>query len=129
MYTTVCPRNCYSTCSMKVYVENNRICRIEANPDNKATPKGVCLRGLSYVERVHSKDRILTPMKRKPGNSQFEPISWDEALDTIIGKLQYFKKNFGPQSVLYYSGSGTKGLLNAVGGEFWRLYHPPHPGG
>ena len=122
MYTTVCPRNCYSTCSMKVYVENNRICRIEANPDNKATPKGVCLRGLSYVERVHSKDRILTPLKRKTGNPQFEPISWDEALDTITEKLQYFKKNFGPQSVLYYYGSGTKGLLNAIGGEFWRLY-------
>ncbi|MGD2092982.1 MAG: molybdopterin-dependent oxidoreductase, partial [Candidatus Aminicenantes bacterium] len=122
MYTTVCPRNCYSTCSMKVYVENNRICRIEANPDNKATPKGVCLRGLSYVERTHSKDRILTPLKRKSSNSEFDPISWDEALDTITEKLQYFKKNFGPQSVLYYSGSGTKGLLNAVGGEFWRLY-------
>ncbi|UCH95550.1 MAG: molybdopterin-dependent oxidoreductase, partial [Candidatus Aminicenantes bacterium] len=122
MYTTACPRNCYSTCSMRVYVENNRICRIEANPDNKATPKGVCLRGLSYVERVHSKDRILTPMKRKKNSPEFENISWDEALDAIVEKLQYFKENFGPQSVLYYFGSGTKGLLNAVGGEFWRLY-------
>jgi anaerobic selenocysteine-containing dehydrogenase len=121
-FTTVCPRNCYSTCSMIVYVEENRICRIEANPENKATPKGVCLRGLSYVERTHSKDRILTPMKRKKGNGGFEPISWDEALDTIVEKLHYFKTRFGPQSVFYYSGSGTKGLLNAVGGEFWRLY-------
>jgi anaerobic selenocysteine-containing dehydrogenase len=124
MYTTACPRNCYSTCSLKVYVdeENRRICRIEANPDNKATPKGACLRGLSYIERQHSPDRILTPMKRKNRSYEFAPISWDEALDKIVDKLQYFKKNTGPRSVLYYCGSGTKGLLNAVGSDFWRLY-------
>ncbi len=121
-YNTACPRNCYSTCSLKVYVENGRIRRIEANPDNKATPKGVCLRGLSYVERTHSKDRILYPMKRKKGTSDFEKISWKEALDTIEEKLRIIKEKFGPQSVFYYYGSGTKGLLNEVGGNFWRLY-------
>ncbi|MCK5056921.1 MAG: molybdopterin-dependent oxidoreductase [Candidatus Aminicenantes bacterium] len=122
VYTTACPRNCYSTCSMKVYVENGRICNVEADPQNKATPEGVCLRGLSYVERVHSQDRILTPLKRKQGTADFAEISWDEALDTIIAKLQSYKEKYGPRSVLYYYGSGTKGLLNAVGADFWRLY-------
>jgi len=121
-YTTACPRNCYSTCSLKVYIDNNRIRRIEANPDNKATPKGACLRGLSYVERTHSKNRILHPMKRKKDSTDFHRISWDEALDTITEKIQSFKQNPGPQSILYYSGSGTKGLLNEVGGHFWRLF-------
>ncbi len=121
-YTTACPRNCYSTCSLQVYVENGRIRRIEANPDNKATPKGACLKGLSYVERVHSSRRILFPMKRKTGGQDFERISWEEALEEITAKLKYFKDNYGPQSVFYYSGSGTKGLLNGVGSNFWRLY-------
>jgi len=125
-YTTVCPRNCYSTCSLHVYVdeEKKKICRIEANPLNKATPKGACLKGLSYVERVYSPDRILTPLKRiKPGGKEgFKPISWDEALDTISAKLKELEERYGPQSVLYYYGSGTKGLLNAVGSVFWRLY-------
>ena len=122
IFNTACPRNCYSTCSLKVYVENNKIRRIEANSDNKATPKGACLRGLSYVERTHSKNRILYPMKRKNGSTEFERITWNEALDTIETKLRYFKEHFGPQSILYYTGSGTKGLLNAVGSNFWRLY-------
>jgi len=121
-YTTVCPRNCYSTCSLKVYIENDRIRRIEANPENKATPKGACLRGLSYVERTHSKNRILHPMKRKENSTDFQQVSWDEALDTITEKIQSFKQNPGPQSIFYYSGSGTKGLLNEVGGNFWRLF-------
>ena len=63
IYSTACPRNCYSTCSFKVYVEDNKIVKIDPHPDNKATPEGVCLKGLSYVERANSKDRILYPLK------------------------------------------------------------------
>ncbi len=51
-HVTACPRNCYSTCSMKVFVEGGRVVRIESHPDNLAAPEGVCLKGLSYVERL-----------------------------------------------------------------------------
>lgn len=121
-YVTACPRNCYSTCTMKVQVENGRLRRIEAHPGNRATPEGPCLKGLSYVERVHSPERILHPLKRISGSGGFAQISWEEALETIAEKLRYFKSACGPQSVLYYSASGTKGLLNGVGANFWRLF-------
>ena len=121
-YTTACPRNCYSTCSMRVEVENGRLRRVEPHPDNLATPEGACLKGLSYVERVRSPDRILYPLRRKAGTAEFERISWDGALDLIVSNLKRLRDETGPQSVLYYSGSGTKGLLNSVGTEFWRLY-------
>lgn len=121
-YLTACPRNCYSTCTMKVQVENGRLRRIEAHPGNRATPEGPCLKGLSYVERVHSPERLLHPLKRIPGTSEFKRISWEEALEAIVEKLRYFKSTYGPQSVLYYSASGTKGLLNGVGANFWRLF-------
>jgi len=107
---------------MKVQVENGRLRRIEAHPGNRATPEGPCLKGLSYVERVHSPDRILHPLKRIPGSSKLERISWEEALGIIVEKLRYFKSAYGPQSVLYYSASGTKGLLNGVATNFWRLF-------
>ncbi len=32
------------------------------------------------------------------------------------------RERYGPQSVLYYAGSGTKGLLNGVALDFWRLF-------
>ncbi len=121
-FTTACPRNCYSTCSMKVFVERGRLVRIESHPDNRATPGAVCLKGQSYVERVVSPHRLLRPMRRKPGRAEFLPISWDEALDAIVENLVRLRAQDGPQSVLYYSGSGTKGLLNRVGGSFWRLF-------
>ncbi len=121
-FTTACPLNCYSTCGMIVDVEDGRIRRLEAHPDNRATPEGICLKGLSYYERVYSPDRILHPLRKKPGTEDFKRISWDAALDLIVDKLQQFRSEPGPQSVLYFAGSGTQGLLNGVGLDFWRLY-------
>jgi anaerobic selenocysteine-containing dehydrogenase len=121
IYTTACPRNCYSTCAFRVHVEDGRLRRIEPHEDNRATPGGACLKGLSYVERVHSPDRVLYPMRRRAGGD-FERISWDEALGTIAEKLRELKADPGPQSVFYYSASGTKGIMNTVGRNFWRRY-------
>ena len=70
IFTTACPRNCYSTCTLNVQVADGRIRRIEPHPGNRATPGGACLKGLSYVERVHSPDRILHPLRRRPGEER-----------------------------------------------------------
>lgn len=95
---------------------------IEPHPDNLATPEGVCLKGLSYIERVYSKDRILFPLRKNKQNNQFQRISWDEAIGLIRENILSLKESYGPQSILYYTGSGTKGLLNEVGINFWRLF-------
>ncbi|HDL18132.1 MAG TPA: hypothetical protein ENH29_03675 [Bacteroidetes bacterium] len=122
VYTTACPRNCYSTCAFKVHVENGVLRKIDPHPANKATPEGPCLKGLSYIERVYSPDRILYPLRKKQNSADFERISWESALNLIAEKITGFKNEFGPRSILYYTGSGTKGLLNAVGMNFWRLF-------
>ena len=121
VFTTACPRNCYSTCALRVEVEDGRIRRIDTHPGTRATPGGPCLKGLSYVERVHSPDRILHPLRRTRGGL-FQRVSWDAALDAIAERLLAVRRDPGPQSVLYYCASGTKGLLNRVSERFWRLY-------
>ncbi|MHB0972290.1 MAG: molybdopterin-containing oxidoreductase family protein [Thermoanaerobaculia bacterium] len=119
--TTACPRNCYSTCSMSVRVEGNRVVEIAGLPKNLATPEGPCLKGLAYVERASSPDRIVRPQKRT-ADGTFRPISWETAIDEIAAALENARAAYGPQSILYYSGSGTKGLLNSAGMAFWRLF-------
>jgi anaerobic selenocysteine-containing dehydrogenase len=120
-FTTACPRNCYSTCAMTVEVRDGRLVGVAAHPGNGATAGGPCLKGLAYLERVYSPDRLLHPLRRRPGGA-FERISWDDALDLIAGKLEALRREPGPRSVLFYAGSGTKGLLNGVATAFWRLY-------
>ena len=102
-------------------MEDGRLRRIEPHEGNRATPGGACLKGLSYVERVHSPDRLLHPLRRSSAGG-FERISWDAALAAITEWLVRLRENPSPQSVLYYSASGTKGLLNRVGLDFWRRY-------
>ncbi len=118
-FRTACPRNCYSTCSFLVSVDKGKIVNIEPNPDNQATAEGICLKGLSYIERANSPDRILFPQK-KDGKGRFHRISWDEALDSIVDRLKHYKSQFGSQSVMFYAASGMSGLINELSGRFWR---------
>jgi len=120
-YITACPRNCYSTCTMKIRVTNGRLRMIEPHPGNLATPEGVCLKGLSYIERVYSPDRILYPLVKNT-SGKFERISWADAFQLISSHLIRLRDKHGPQSILYYTGSGTKGILNQIGMNFWRLF-------
>jgi anaerobic selenocysteine-containing dehydrogenase len=106
---------------MTVEVEDGRLRRVLPCAGNRATAGGPCLKGLAYVERVASPDRILHPLRRQADGS-FARISWDEALDEIASRLTRIREEHGPQAVLYYAASGTKGLLNRVGTAFWRLY-------
>lgn len=106
---------------MNVTVENNRVVKIEGVPSNLATPEGPCIKGLAYVERAHSPQRVVRPMRRGP-DGQFRPIAWSDAIELIASKLEDVRTRLGPRSVLYYTGSGTKGLLNSAGMAFWRLF-------
>lgn len=109
---------------MRVSVEGGRVVRVEPAPENLATAEGPCLKGLAYVERASSPDRIVRPLARvgSKSNARFVPISWDEALGRIADALTRVRSELGPQSILYYTGSGTKGLLNGCGLAFWRLF-------
>lgn len=121
LYSTACPRNCYSSCSFKVHVDKEEIVNFEPNPDNLATPEGICLKGLSYKERVYSEKRILYPLKTD-GKGGFYKIKWEEALDLIAEKLLCFRKEYGSHSVFFYASSGMSGLLNEISSLFWHTY-------
>lgn len=120
-FITVCPRNCYSTCTFRVFTEGGRVKRILPYGDNLATPEGPCIKGLSYLEREYSENRIIHPLQRQADGS-YTVIPLIEALDLIAGKLLEAREKYGPHSVLYYSGSGSSGLGNEIAGTFWKRF-------
>lgn len=120
-FITACPRNCYSTCSFRVQVENNKIRRILPYSGNLATPEGPCIKGLSYIERTHSPDRIIFP-KIKTSDGTFKQITFEDALDIISSKLEKIRDMHGSHSILWYRGSGMSGLTNEIGNEFWKSF-------
>lgn len=120
-FITACPRNCYSTCTFRVRVEDNRITRILPFSGNRATPAGPCIKGLSYIERTHSDQRIIHPVRKRP-DGKFDQISLEQALEIVAEKLAHIRREYGPHSILWYKGSGMSGLTNEIGSEFWKAF-------
>jgi len=109
---------------MLAYVENGRLIKVTGNSENRATKGTLCLKGLSYVQRIYSPNRVTYPLKRKGirGKGEWEKISWDEAFDIIVHKLKHIKTKYGEEAVLFYYASGTKGILNQFAIAFWRMF-------
>ncbi len=88
--------------------ENGRIVRLE--PDPKAPLGKVLCPIADHVEQViYSEKRLTRPLKRKgpKGTYDFEPITWDEAYDTIVRRLTTVKQEHGPEAAAFYAGTGS----------------------
>jgi len=115
----VCPRDCPDRCSYVVEVVDGKAVRLVGNERHPITGKFLCPKVCSqtpdrgYITRTYQKDRILHPMKRvgKKGEGRFQPVSWEEALDEISSRLAEIVDEFGGESVLPNSYSGTLGLI------------------
>lgn len=92
------------------------------NEQNKATPEGACLKGLSYAERAHSDKRLLQPMYRPKPGAAHQPISMKDALDLVAEKLATYRDQYGNKSILFFTGSGMSGLTNEISTRFWDLF-------
>ena len=120
---------CGNTCVLKAYVRDDKVVRIESDHDGKEDwENGIfqiraCPRGLSMRRHMYSPDRLKTPLKRvgKRGEGKFEPISWDEALDTVAEKLRYCIDNYGNASVYSHYASGVITGPMTRRENFWRL--------
>src|SRR5258707_9610484 len=109
---SACPHDCPSTCALDVeIVDGSPIGRVRGAADNDYTSGVICAKVARYAERVHHKDRLLTPLRRKgrKGSGEFVPISWDDALDITAEALLRAEQRDGAQSVWPYYYAGTMG--------------------
>jgi cysteine desulfurase NifS len=98
----ICPAGCWVT----VALEDGSIKSVRPQDD----PMGmICTNGVHSAEIVHDPDRLRYPMRRSgpKGTHEFERISWDEAFDIIVEKLQGLKEEHGPESTAIYTGRGS----------------------
>src|SRR5450432_579441 len=121
---SVCALDCPDCCSLLVTVEDGRGTRLRGNPAHPVTRGFLCGKVAQYLEREYHPARLLYPQRRTgaKGEGRFERISWDEALDTIAGRLHATAARFGPEAILPYSYAGTMGFLNGSGMDR-RFFH------
>ncbi len=103
---------CHDGCGVLMYVdkESGKLVKVEGDPENPYNQGRLCVRCLDVPEVVNSPLRILHPMKRardQRGNPDaWEEISWEEAYDIVVTKLNQIKEEFGPETVCFYQGTG-----------------------
>jgi anaerobic selenocysteine-containing dehydrogenase len=104
---TIC-FNCESACGLVAYVdkESGEIQKFEGNPVHPGSRGRTCAKGPATINQVHDDERILTPLRRvgPRGSGQFEPVSWDEALDDIGARIRkaFLEQRHG--EVVYHVG-------------------------
>lgn len=87
-YASVC-RQCPAGCGVLVRVSEGRAKKLEGNPLHPVNSGKLCARGQAALQLHYHPDRVRQPLKRtgERGAGRFEPISWDEALTLLGGRL------------------------------------------
>ncbi len=147
---------CACRCGINVTVEDGEIRFIQGNPAHPINKGVLCAKGASGIMKQYSPARLTKPLRRKPGcdrgQSEFEEISWEEALSTIADRLHtiretdpkkfafftgrdqmqaltgLFAKQFGTPNYAAHGGfcsvNMAAGMIYTIGGSFWEFGGP-----
>ena len=82
---------------------------MSVRPDENSPIGHICRIGEHSPAIIYSKNRLKYPMKRigPKGSFDFERISWDEAYNIIVNRLNLIKEKYGPEATAIYTGVGS----------------------
>jgi len=147
---------CACRCGIRVTVQDGKVRYIQGNPDHPLNKGVICAKGSSGIMKQYSPARLTRPLKRKAGaergDSQFEPISWEEAFDILEKRLAHlratdpkkfalftgrdqmqaltglFARQFGTPNYAAHGGfcsvNMAAGMIYTIGGSFWEFGGP-----
>lgn len=97
---------CGKGCPMDVYVKDGRVVSVEGSKDLSGKNGTLCAKGAAYRQYVYNKERLLYPMKRigAKGSGEFKRISWEEAMQIMVSRLENVRGEWGARSVIFYAG-------------------------
>ncbi len=112
---------CFWKCSAIATVRDGQLWKIEGNPEDPLSKGRLCPRGTAGVGTHYDPDRLKYPLIRRKerGEEQWVQVTWGEAFDYIAKKMTAIKKQYGPESMGFFShgigGGFFKHLLKAYG--------------
>ncbi|MEA4901582.1 molybdopterin-containing oxidoreductase family protein [Desulfitobacterium sp.] len=122
---TACPHNCYDTCGVLAYIKDEKVIKLEGDPDHPITRGHLCVKGYANVQKINSPDRVKYPLIRvgERGEGKFRRATWDEALDYIVDKLKDIRSRYGGEAFSEYCYSGNREhMAKTVSGRFLNLF-------
>ena len=94
---------CTSRCGVLATVQDGVLTQVNADPDH---PNGcICVKGTAAPEIVYSPERLRHPMVRTRPKGDANPgwvrISWEQALNLAVLRLNEVKDNYGSEAVVF----------------------------
>jgi formate dehydrogenase major subunit len=89
--TTICPY-CAVGCGMIVHTSRGaegKIINAEGDPDHPINEGALCSKGAALSQLVNNKNRLITPLYRKPYSTEWQQVSWDWALYKIALNIKH----------------------------------------
>ena len=88
---STCPY-CSVSCGVLIYTLGDKaknvtaqVIHVEGDPDHPINRGTLCPKGASLEQDILNERRLLKPQVRRPGATDWEDISWDQALDEVAG--------------------------------------------
>jgi len=91
---STCPY-CSVSCGIIIYTLGDKaknvtpqVLHVEGDPDHPINRGTLCPKGASLEQDILNPRRLLKPQVRRPGGTDWEDISWDDALSEIAQRVK-----------------------------------------
>lgn len=124
-------QGCLSNCPVQVTIEDERAVRVRGNAASAATGGGVCPALAITLEQEYDSDRVAMPLRRRNPRKgrgvdpQFEPVTWDEALDEIADRMMALREAGHPERLALAKGRST-GISEVLTRVLPEIYGTPN---
>ena len=119
---TICNRDCPDACGLVATVEDGKVIRIRGDKNHPITRGFLCYRTSLFLSTQYSPQRLKTPLLKIRG--EFQPISWDQAIDVAAERLLKIRQESGPAAIFHYRSGGSLGLLKHLTDYFFEQFGP-----
>ncbi len=85
-------------------VHGNPIWKVRGDRQHPSSQGMICVKGATVTESIR-RDRLLHPLIRETLDQPFRQVSWDEALNLIVERIQTVRRDYGSDALCLY-GSG-----------------------
>lgn len=122
---------CNSLCRLNVHMKDGRIIGVEGETNDPVQAGELCLKADMMTEIYYSPHRLTQPLKRISGtkgspDSQFAPVSWDEALTHIARKFLDLRNSGEARSIANKTSGRMLRGAGSVIGRFFELLGSPN---
>jgi Molybdopterin oxidoreductase Fe4S4 domain/Molybdopterin oxidoreductase len=98
-----CPL-CEAGCGLAFEVKGGKAVAVQPDKEDVLSRGFVCPKGVEILNLESDPDRLTGPVRRS-ADGQFQPMTWEDAFDTIETRLKSVQRSHGKDAVSVYFGT------------------------